>query len=623
MPVPIRYKMARIISLRPRANTDTIHSEVYESHARGGFNDYSRHSAVVREIQNKKGYTMRATMLFLVLLACCGSGWGAVVLRVDAVAPPGGDGFSWETALTSIQAAIDAAGAAGGGEVWVAAGSYTDVANPETGAMLTLLPGVSLYGGFAGTETARSQAAPEQHETRLDARTALDGGQAQAVLVGAEGSTVDGFTVRDFSVNGFSFPVVTSIYAFVLRAGMTLSRCVFEDNTAPAISVQAADDVTLKRLLFERNDANRSLIDISRSPRLLIEDSAFIENKKYTGLISTYRSSDVQIRRTLFLRNVAIVSYFWSVAYEDLDDRCPPTYTNCWFEQNWKVFVSETFGPRVFNSVFKGNTNLILDFPNQVFEKSSVIADGWQEEEGERWIECEGEPCPMPTCPAQYCPTLFSHCTFLDIGADMQRFYMAGNTLTLVNSIFPRDVGDGYLWWWYCDPPDVRHTLLQAPYPSGVGNLVGDPGFAGPGNPRLGPGSVAIGAGLDASAPEFGSITTDILGRPRGVHGAGYDLGAYQSGHAADTDADGSLSLSELLRIIQFYNAPQMHCDLTAEDGYAPGPGLDYCAPHSADYAPQDWAFNLSELLRVIQLYNASTYHPCQSGEDGFCPGAG
>jgi len=29
----------------------------------------------------------------------------------------------------------------------------------------------------------------------------------------------------------------------------------------------------------------------------------------------------------------------------------------------------------------------------------------------------------------------------------------------------------------------------------------------------------------------------------------------------------------------------------------------------------------MSELLRVIQFYNAGAYHRCDHGEDGFCPG--
>ena len=95
--------------------------------------------------------------------------------------------------------------------------------------------------------------------------------------------------------------------------------------------------------------------------------------------------------------------------------------------------------------------------------------------------------------------------------------------------------------------------------------------------------------------------------------------------HSADTNPDYLISLSELLRVIQFYNVGALHCDPVTEDGFAPAPGDQTCLPHNSDYAPQDWAISLSELLRLIQIYNTPGYRLCQgqNTEDGFCPGLG
>lgn len=91
---------------------------------------------------------------------------------------------------------------------------------------------------------------------------------------------------------------------------------------------------------------------------------------------------------------------------------------------------------------------------------------------------------------------------------------------------------------------------------------------------------------------------------------------------SADTDGDWFISLSEVLRIIQFYNFFGFSCaDDITEDGYQPGPGDRSCPPHTSDYNPQDWLIDLSELLRTIQFYNSNGYHPCEEGEDGFRPG--
>ena len=90
--------------------------------------------------------------------------------------------------------------------------------------------------------------------------------------------------------------------------------------------------------------------------------------------------------------------------------------------------------------------------------------------------------------------------------------------------------------------------------------------------------------------------------------------------HSADQDGSFTFSLPELLRIVQFYNAGEFHCDSETEDGYAPGPGdRTSCEPHDSDYVDTDWSLTLSELLRAIQLYNFGGFSPCIGGEDGFC----
>ncbi|MCC6143575.1 MAG: hypothetical protein IT368_07195 [Candidatus Hydrogenedentes bacterium] len=94
--------------------------------------------------------------------------------------------------------------------------------------------------------------------------------------------------------------------------------------------------------------------------------------------------------------------------------------------------------------------------------------------------------------------------------------------------------------------------------------------------------------------------------------------------HTADQDGDWRISLSELLRVIQFYNLDEYHCDAAGEDGYAPGPGDQSCATHDSDYNPANWTVSLTELLRLIQFFNilGGAYHPDANGEDSYAPGA-
>lgn len=93
--------------------------------------------------------------------------------------------------------------------------------------------------------------------------------------------------------------------------------------------------------------------------------------------------------------------------------------------------------------------------------------------------------------------------------------------------------------------------------------------------------------------------------------------------HDADTQPDFVISLSELLRFIQFFNTGAYHTaeGIETEDGYMPGENLAPGAtPHTGDYLEPYWQISLHEVLRLIQLFNSGHYYPCASAEeDGFC----
>jgi len=102
-------------------------------------------------------------------------------------------------------------------------------------------------------------------------------------------------------------------------------------------------------------------------------------------------------------------------------------------------------------------------------------------------------------------------------------------------------------------------------------------------------------------------------------------VGAATSVHAADQSGDKLVSLSELLRVIQFFNSGGYSCAASpgaTEDGYIAGSGAQGCLAHDSDYTPTDFNISLSELLRLIQFFNSGGYSYCPDAgtEDGFCP---
>ena len=145
------------------------------------------------------------------------------------------------------------------------------------------------------------------------------------------------------------------------------------------------------------------------------------------------------------------------------------------------------------------------------------------------------------------------------------------------------------------------------------------------------PGGVAASAVVrfslfgDGVAVEEGEVTEGEVSEGEVVEGepvegeVGEGEGEPQHTHSADPNHDGQITLTELLRVIQIFNLGALHCANETEDGFAAGQGEQDCAPHSCDYAPQDWKLSLTELLRLIQFYGAGGYADCVGGEDGYC----
>jgi parallel beta-helix repeat protein len=99
------------------------------------------------------------------------------------------DGKSWSTAFRTVQEGIDAAAQGEGSQVWVAAGTYTE--------LIYLKEGVLLYGGFAGTEGSLAHRDWERNVTVLDGNRQGTVVEVQSLYAGGMTTRIDGFTIQN------------------------------------------------------------------------------------------------------------------------------------------------------------------------------------------------------------------------------------------------------------------------------------------------------------------------------------------------------------------------------------------------------------------------------------------
>ena len=119
--------------------------------------------------------TYRKIIALLILLSCVNPLFAqdSKTYHVTAEATDGGDGLSWKNAITLTEALRLAKA---GDEIWVK--GYEDITGhiykaPEGGFVLR--SGVAMYGGFAGTETIKSNLPTGRHKYQMKYQTALVG----------------------------------------------------------------------------------------------------------------------------------------------------------------------------------------------------------------------------------------------------------------------------------------------------------------------------------------------------------------------------------------------------------------------------------------------------------------
>ena len=209
------------------------------------------------------------------------------VIYVNASVAASGNGSSWGAAFKTIQSALAIAGSCT--EIWVARGTYA------CGTGLALQNGVSLYGGFIGSETLRTQRNPTNNLSYL-VPSSVNGPMVSAVdlpndpLVGR--SLLDGFYLTG---NGVS---TTQPALKVSNCAPLIRNCTFGTNALGA-SVTQASGVLFDSCLFTYHTGTS--LAIQSATNLQAMNCRFINGKGLTGV--TLTNSTVQLSGCFFTSN--------------------------------------------------------------------------------------------------------------------------------------------------------------------------------------------------------------------------------------------------------------------------------------------------------------------------------
>jgi predicted outer membrane repeat protein len=286
------------------------------------------------------------------------------------------DGKSWSTAYSSLQDGIDLA-ALYGAEVWVVKGTYKPTAGTDRKISFELKSGVKLYGGFAGTETSRSQRNYASNETILSGEIGTSAGTDNSyhVLIGADNAILDGFTITGGYANGEKWNRLGGgMYnggdAYTSPISPAISNCIFEDNYAESGGAIYNHSATpeISGCTFSGNSANYGGAVLFRvGSDATVSNCQFSENSAVWrgGAVYIDYGADPQISGCTFTSNTTEGN--GGAVY--IDDRASqlggtyPVFTSCTFTGNQAAYRGGAFGaynsscePTVSSSAFSNNT---------------------------------------------------------------------------------------------------------------------------------------------------------------------------------------------------------------------------------------------------------------------------
>lgn len=339
---------------------------------------------------------MRLHVLILAALGFCAYASSSSAATYYVKAGAFGSGTSWADAMGDLQGAIESCAASGGGQVWVAAGTYKPTITPNGGSgsrevHFSLRNGVTVYGGFppTGTPTLGTRDA-ETYHTILSGDVGVAGNasdNAYNVFYHPPGAALDatavldGVTIRDGNADGIRRPhgggmmnsqcaptligIVFTNNAAVERGGAlfaanapsVVSNCVFTGNSAGTYGGGAASvDARLRfsDCRFVRNTA-AELGGGFHGEAAVMERCDFTDNRAVVGG-GVFGGAD-WMRDCRFTANKATFKgggiYSWSVRFDHCVFDGNTSISETWTSYGGGLYTE--LRPELYNCVFINN----------------------------------------------------------------------------------------------------------------------------------------------------------------------------------------------------------------------------------------------------------------------------
>jgi hypothetical protein len=259
----------------------------------------------------------------------------------------GSDGLDWTNAFTDVQDALGVA--VSGDEIWVTKGIYTPgVTVTET---FQLVDGVETYGGFAGTETLRTQ---RNYKTNP---TILSGDIGGDDTTDANGVVTD--TANISGNNSYNVVAGSGVFSSTVLDGFTITAGQADGNLCPAACgggvYNFQSSPTMANVTFSGNlaDNGGGMYNFVSSP--ILTNVTFSGNSALFigGGMYSFISSPI-------LTNVTFSSNWADEGGGMFNDESNPILTDVIFSGNWAdngggIYNYEISNPILINVLFSGN----------------------------------------------------------------------------------------------------------------------------------------------------------------------------------------------------------------------------------------------------------------------------